>query len=312
MEGICLVLNHARHICLILESSSNYHLLIRLLIGLQQYSEMIYVFDILFESEQFELLLSIATTKNDEYLNAALFDYIKRHHPNNEHAFTSVSMNLNMHQEVAVMHRDAGDKLMKSLENQQSMLSSESSVTLQSLVRYYSDAADTFYLAGCCLQSEKCLKKARLVSLQLEFLQRNSPMIVLNLKPKNIHELLPKFESCWYAFIVADAYDEYSVWPACLIQQFICNKEPSANLYWEEFQQLISIDDQFILNTVKSLTKRHFSMIVPKNFEELLSQITDCTIIGLLQQVFTANDASLSSFYTIKESMYLLDRMQLV
>jgi hypothetical protein len=311
MEGICLVLEHARHISFLLNNLKNYTLLIRLLTGLQQYSEMIYVFDILFQSDQFDLLLTTISQINDELLNTALFDYIKRHHPNDEHTFTSISMNLNMHHELAMMYRDAGEKLLKNSQFNQQSSSADMSVTLQSLLQYYSDAADTFYLAGCCRQSEQCLKQARLISLQLDFMQRQPIIIILNLNSKQIRDLIPRFERCWYAFIIVDAYNEHSIWPFCLIEQFICNKNPSAINYWNEFQQLITIDDQFILTIGKNLIKKNFNLISIKNFQEILSRITDSTIINRLQQLLlTNNDENYSNLFTSIDSPYILDTIR--
>jgi hypothetical protein len=310
MEGICSVLDHARHIAFLLHELNNYTLLIHLLMGLQQYSEMIYIFDILFQSDQFDLLLSTISNYNDERLNTALFDYIKRHHPNDEHTFTSISMNLNMHHELAIMYRDAGEKLLKTFQFNQQSSSADMSVTLQSLLQYYSDAADTFYLAGCCRQSEQCLKQTRLISLQLDFLQRQPMLIILNLNSKQIRDLLPRFERCWYAFIIADAYNEHSTWPYCLIEQFICNKNPSAIIYWNEFQQLITIDDQFILTIGKNLSKKNFNSIATKNFEEILSYITDSSVLNRLQQLLTVNDDNYSNLFTSIDSPYILDTVR--
>jgi hypothetical protein len=310
MEGICLVLEHARHISYLLNDLNHYTLLIRLLLGLQQYSEMIYVFDLLFQSDQFDLLLTTISQINDERLNTALFDYIKRHRPNDEHTFTSISMNLNMHHELAMMYRDAGEKLLKTSQFNQQSSSADMSVTLQSLLQYYSDAADTFYLAGCCRQSEQCLKQARLISLQLDFLQKQSLLIILNLNSKQIYDLLPRFERCWYAFIIADAYNEHSIWSTCLIEQFICNKNPNAMNYWNEFQQLITIDDQFILTIGKNLLKKTFNSISIKNFQEILSYITDSTILNRLQQLLTTNDNNYANLFTSIDSPYLLDTIR--
>ena len=310
MEGICLVLDHARHVAFLLGDLEAYTLLIRLLVGLQQYSEMIYIFDMLFQSDQFDLLLSTISNKNDECLNTALFDYIKRHHPNDEHTFTSISMNLNMHHELAVMYRDAAEKLLKTLQLNQQISTADMSVTLQSLLQYYSDAADTFYLAGCCRQSDLCMKQARLVSLQLEFMQKQTIVIILNLNIKQIRDLLPRFERCWHAFIVADAYNEHSVWSLCLIEQFICNKNPSAMTYWSEFQQLVLIDDSLVLTIGKNLAKKTFNSISVKNFQEILSLITDSSVLIRLQQQLTTIDANFSNLFTSMDSSYILDMIR--
>jgi hypothetical protein len=219
-------------------------------------------------------------------------------------------MNLNMHHELAMMHRDAGEKLLKTFYVNPQSSSADLSVTLQSLLQYYSDAADTFYLAGCCRQSEQCLKQTRLISLQLDFLQRQPMLIILNLNSKQIRDLLPRFERCWYAFIIADAYNEHSTWSYCLIEQFICNKNPSAIIYWNEFQQLITIDDQFILTIGKNLSKKNFNSIATKNFEEILSYITDSSVLNRLQQLLTANDDNYSNLFTSIDSPYILDTVR--
>jgi hypothetical protein len=219
-------------------------------------------------------------------------------------------MNLNMHHELAIMYRDAGEKLLKTFQFNQQASSADMSVTLQSLLQYYSDAADTFYLAGCCRQSEQCLKQARLISLQLEFIPKQPILIILNLSSKQIGDLLPRFERCWYAFIIADAYDEHKLWSHCLIEQFICNKTPNAIKYWEEFQQLISIDDQFIFTIGKNLLQKNFNLINIKNFQEILSQITDSSILIRLQQLLTTKDSNYSNLFTSIDSPYILDTIR--
>lgn len=310
MEGICLVLEHVRHLAFSLNESGGHQLLIRLLLGLQQYSEMIYVFDMLFQSDQFDLLLSTISNVKDERLNTALFDYVKRHHPNDEHTFTSISMNLNMHHELAMMHRDAGEKLLKTLQYSQIYSSPDVSITLQSLLQYYSDAADTFYLAKCFRQSEQCLKQARLLSLQLELLQRQQGLVVLNLNAKQISELLPSLDRCWHAFIIADAYGQHSLWPHCIVEQFVCNKSSNANLYWDEFKQLISIDDQFIYNVGEYLSNKITNSIITKNFQEILSYATDSVVLRRIQQLFVKSEKSYTNLFSSIDSPYVLDTIR--
>lgn len=315
MEGICLVLNHAHYIASYLNELNYYELLIHLLIGLQQYSEMLYVFDMLFQANQLHLLLAKINSESDQSLNIALFDYIKRHHPNDAHTFTSISMNLAMHHELAMMYRDAGEKLLKTFQYNQQMPSSspaEMSVTIQSLFQYYSDAADTFYLAGCCRQSEQCLKQARLISLQLEFMQKQPLLIILNVNTKQIRDLLPRLERCWHAFIVADAYNEHSLWPICLIEQFICNKNPHALQYWDEFQQLITIDDQFILTIGKILVQKNHNTISKKHFDEILLHIKSIDTLYHLQQFLISADKNYSNIFTPIDSPYIYDKIRIM
>ncbi|CAF1522852.1 unnamed protein product, partial [Adineta steineri] len=105
------------------------------------------------------------------------------------------------------------------------------------------------------------------------------------LNSKQIYEVLPRLEHCWHAFIIADAYNEHTLWSHCLIEQFICNKTSNAMKYWEEFQQLILIDDQLILTMGKHLLKKNFNTISSKNFQEIISYITDSNILNRLQQI---------------------------
>lgn len=310
MEGICLVLEHARHISYLLDERNLYSLLIRLLIGLEQYSEMIYAFDLLFKSKQFDNLLITISQINDERMNTALIDYIKRYHPNDKLAFTSISMNLNMHHELAMMHQDAGKNLLESSQFHPQLPPGDMSVTLQSLFQYYSDAADTFYLAGCCRQSELCLKQARLCSLQIDFLQKSPIVIILKLNAAQLRDLLPRLERCWHAFIIADAYNEHSFWPLCLIEQFLCTKYANGKDYWNEFQQLVPIDDQLILNIGKNLVKKNFNSISAKNFQEILSFVMDSNVLYRLQELLTRNDKNYSDLFTSMDSPYLLDTMR--
>mgnify|MGYP001029231326 FL=1 len=311
MEGICIVLEHARHLCYMLNDIANYQLLIRLLLGLQQYSEMIYAFDLLFQSEQFDNLLTTISQINDERLNAALFDYIKRYHPTDEHTFTSISMNLNMHHELAMMYRDAGEKLLKTSQFTAQSSTVDMSVSLQSLLQYYSDAADTYFLAGCCRQSEQCLRQARIISLQLEFLRQQPILILLNLNSKQVRDLLPKFDRCWDAFIVADAYGEHTMWPQCLVDQFICNKSSNAFNYWNEFQRLIPVDDQFVGALGRILSKKTLNTIAVKNFQEVLEHIDDISSLNRLQQLLISTDNNFSNIFTSIDSPYVLDSIRI-
>ncbi|CAF1243376.1 unnamed protein product [Adineta steineri] len=70
-------------------------------------------------------------------------------------------------------------------------------------------------------------------------MQKQPIIIILNLNPKLIHKLLPRFEHCWHAFIIANTYNEHTLWSYRLIEQLICNKTSNAIKYWEVFEQLI-------------------------------------------------------------------------
>lgn len=59
-----------------LAANSDYHSMMRLLTGIGRYSEMTYIFDILREHQEFEVLLSKGIEKNPQ-LRIALLDSLK-------------------------------------------------------------------------------------------------------------------------------------------------------------------------------------------------------------------------------------------
>ncbi|CAF1066829.1 unnamed protein product [Adineta steineri] len=64
---------------------------------------------------------------------------------------------------------------------------------------------------------------------------------------------------------------------------------------------------QLILTIGETLLKKHFSTISSKNFQEIISYITDSNILNRLQQILTTSDNNYSNLFTSIDSPYLLD-----
>jgi len=178
MEGISNVLQTCKLCATQLERAGEFNIMIRLLTGIGHFNEMTYIMDYLWNNHQFEMLFGKGIGKNDK-LRLALLDYLKRHHPNDHETYTMVTLNFTMHREIAIMLEEAAYQQLKLLENKEITQTSEILTDLQSILQYFSDAAQSFMKEDCVKQAESCIKKARLVALQINFLSRG--LIVINL-----------------------------------------------------------------------------------------------------------------------------------
>ena len=80
--------------------------------------------------------------------------------------------------------------------------------------------------------------------------------------------------------------------------------------YWQEFRQLIFIDDHFLLTVGNNLSKKNFNTIAVKNLQEVLSCVTDASSLLNIQQMLTTNDSNYSNLFTAIDSPYLLDTIR--
>ncbi len=51
---------------------------------------------------------------------------------------------------------------------------------MQSILQYFSDAAQSFIKEDCVRQAESCIRKARLIALQINFLSSNRIIVNMN------------------------------------------------------------------------------------------------------------------------------------
>ncbi len=143
MEGISNVLEASKQCASKLEKAREFNIMIRLLIGIDHFSEMTYIMDFLWNNQQFEMLFSKGIGKNDK-LRLALLDYLKRNHPNDNETYTMFTLNFTMHREIAVMLEEAAYEQLKLLENKQIENSSDILTDLQSILQYFGDAAQSY------------------------------------------------------------------------------------------------------------------------------------------------------------------------
>jgi spatacsin len=155
--------------------------------------------DFLWNNSQFEMLFGKGIGKNDK-LRLALLDYLKKNHPTDHETYTMVTLNFTMHREIAVMLEEAAYQQLKLLENKQIENTSEILTDLQSILQYFGDAAQSYMKEDCVKQAEVCIKKARLIALQISFLSSN--LIIVNLNSAAASKFIINHSNFWEASFI--------------------------------------------------------------------------------------------------------------
>lgn len=100
MEGISMVLKKCKSFTSMLDGLQDYNLMVRLLTGIARYTEMTYIFHILRQHEQFELLLRKGSRK-DGGLKIALLEYLKKYCSDDVELYKIVALHFFLFSEIA-------------------------------------------------------------------------------------------------------------------------------------------------------------------------------------------------------------------
>lgn len=117
VENIGQILNHARSLIDKLLLDQQWILITRLTTGIQRYTEMSYVFELLKEHDQFEYLLRKGMDRLP-LLRQALLDFLRPNCLENRELFRLVALHFHMHAEVAGMWQDEANGLLKPIISQ--------------------------------------------------------------------------------------------------------------------------------------------------------------------------------------------------
>ncbi|KAK4021130.1 hypothetical protein OUZ56_003057 [Daphnia magna] len=117
VENIGQILNHARSFIDKLLLDQQWILITRLTTGIQRYTEMSYVFELLKEHDQFEYLLRKGMDRLP-LLRQALLDFLRPNCLENRELFRLVALHFHMHAEVAGMWQDEANSLLKPVISQ--------------------------------------------------------------------------------------------------------------------------------------------------------------------------------------------------
>ncbi|KAL8574758.1 hypothetical protein ACOMHN_035875 [Nucella lapillus] len=247
MEGISNVLRAARVCAQCLAGASQYHLMMRLLTGIGRYSEMTYIFDYLQQHHQFEMLLRKGIDKEDK-LKTAILDYLKRFHSDDKDTYSMVALNFSMYREIADMLDESGHRNLALLRDKPLDSNRETQDTLKKCIQYFGDAAESYAKDKCYMNTQKCLRWARLVNLQLHLL--GSGVKVINLTPEEVKAFVASHPSFLEAYVVTEAYGRAVDWSDSLFNHVLMSADMR---YLQDFRTYVKLTPSLIENTLYKL-----------------------------------------------------------
>uniref|UniRef100_A0AAQ5Z462 Spatacsin C-terminal domain-containing protein n=1 Tax=Amphiprion ocellaris TaxID=80972 RepID=A0AAQ5Z462_AMPOC len=298
MEGIVRVLQAARHLSHdYLAPGEHYSLLVRLLTGIGRYNEMTYIFDLLHQNHCFEMLLR----KKSSSLKTALLEYIKRCLPADSEKHNMVALCFSMRREIGENHEMAARTQLKMIESQAWVVTPDLKNSLVKVLGLLKDAAESFSKDSCVRQASRCVRTAKLVALQLHFLNSGSDLCIISLRPTELLNAVMMLPQCYQVFVVSEAYNYNPDWAEILYQKVILKGD---FLYLEEFKRHRSLTSNLFEDIFKSMP----SSIIP-NVKRLLTHCDDVYSRYRLAYQQNLYDITKTLLQDTKTSNYLNDRL---
>ncbi|KAM9495528.1 spatacsin [Clarias gariepinus] len=306
MEGIVKVLQAARHLSHThLAHGERYGLLVRLLTGIGRYNEMTYIFDLLNQNHRFEMLLRKKVESNTR-LKTALLDYIKRCLPGDSEKYNMVALCFSMRREIGENHEGAARTQLKLIESQPWVVTPELKSSLEKVLFLLKDAAESYSKDSCMRQALRCVKMAKLITLQLHFLNHGQDHRVVNLRSSEILNAMMPLPRCYQSFIVAEAYDYSPDWAEILYQKVILKGDFS---YLEEFKLHRPLPASLFEEISKKLIVNKPPNTVSQNLKKLLQYCENVYTCYKLAYDHNFVDVANTLLQDSKTSSYLNDRL---
>uniref|UniRef100_A0A8B9J5N4 Spatacsin C-terminal domain-containing protein n=1 Tax=Astyanax mexicanus TaxID=7994 RepID=A0A8B9J5N4_ASTMX len=313
MEGIVKVLQAARHLShKHLAHGEGYGLLVRLLTGIGRYNEMTYVFDLLNQNHRFEMLLRKKVESNTR-LKTALLDYLKRCLPGDSEKHNMVALCFSMRREIGENHEGAARTQLKLIESQPwgerhgLAVTPELKSGLEKVLFLLKDAVESYSKDSCMRQALRCVKLAKLITLQLHFLNHGQDHRVVNLRPPELLNAIVALPRCYQAFVVAEAYDYSPDWAEVLYQKVILKGDFS---YLEEYKQHRQLSANLFDEISKKLLKNKPPNSASQNLKKLLQHCEDVYTHYELAYNHKFIDVANMLLQDSKTNSYLSDRLK--
>ncbi|XP_055048044.2 spatacsin isoform X1 [Misgurnus anguillicaudatus] len=306
MEGIVRVLQAARHLSHThLAHGEGYGLLVRLLTGIGRYNDMTYIFDLLHQNHRFEMLLRKKVESNVR-LKTALLDYIKRCLPGDSEKHNMVALCFSMCREIGENHEAAARTQLKIIESQPWAITGDLKNALVKVMTLLKDAAESYSKDSCVRQAVKCVKLAKLVTLQLYFMNHGQEQRVINLRPAELHSTIVTLPRCYQAFVLAEAYDYSPDWAEVLFHKIILNGE---FIYLEEFKRHRSLPTSLFEEISKKMLHHNPPASSSQNLKKLLSHCEDVYVHYKLAYEHKFLDVANMLLQDSKTNSFLNDRL---
>uniref|UniRef100_T1ILE3 Spatacsin C-terminal domain-containing protein n=1 Tax=Strigamia maritima TaxID=126957 RepID=T1ILE3_STRMM len=202
-EGIAMVLHHAHQLTTMMDVSHS-ALAVRLLTGIERYNEMLYVFDLLMEWDQFELLLKKGMDKL-YFFKTSLLDYLWRFRHTDVQRFMMTAVRF-------CLYREMGDMIHSTAKKQMEQASGEQD--FDQILQDLAEAAESYSKAGCHRHAQKCCRLAELVALQVYFLP--SDKRILGLREEQVDKFISYHPEFYESYLVSCAYEAKTDWATAI------------------------------------------------------------------------------------------------
>jgi hypothetical protein len=246
--------------------NKNFKLLVRLVTGTKQYSNLTYVLDILVKSDCFEMLLakniyqstssegsSGSEDEDRRELAISLYNFLKSNYPTHTEKMKLLFLRFTMYREYADILQE---RAWAALNGTKSRL--DPNYLLQAMDLFL-EAATNYAKEKAFVLERKCLDMARLVELQFELVDAR----VVNLKPDQALQFAMIWPDFNQSHIVVCAYNlinSVSDWVDVLHHQTVM----MANFaFLEEFLANVEVDD--ITDLFTKIVKKHKAEVVAGN-----------------------------------------------
>ncbi|XP_067827395.1 spatacsin [Heptranchias perlo] len=304
MEGITRVLQAARHLShKHLAPNEEYSLMVRLVTGIGRYNDMTYIFDLLHENHRFEMLLRKNVESNGN-LKTALLDYIKRCLPGDSEKHNMVAFCFSMCREIGENHEGAARVQLKIIESQPWEVTPELKKSLVKVLTFLKDAAESYSKDSCIRRASQCVKLAKLVTLQLHFLNNNQDVQLINLQRNDLMPRILSLPRFYQAAIVAEAYDFVPDWAEVLYQHVIVHGE---FVYLEEFKQQHRLQHSLFEEISNKFKQHKGDAAASQNLKRLLQYCEDIYLFYKLAYEHNFTDIANKLLKEPQTSCYLND-----
>ncbi|XP_046889233.1 spatacsin isoform X4 [Hypomesus transpacificus] len=311
MEGIVRVLQAARHLSHThLAHSDSYSLLVRLLTGIGRYNDMTYIFDLLNQNHRFEMLLRKNVESQNAGLKTALLDYLRRCLPGDSEKHNMVALCFSMRREIGENHEGAAHTQLKLIQSQEGAqpwaVTPELKSSLLKVLTLLKDAAESYSKDSCVRQAARCVRMAKLVTLQLHFLNQGQEQRVINLRPSDLLKTIIALPRCYQGFVVAEAYDYSPDMAELLYQKVVVSGDFS---YLEEFSRLRPLPPSLFEDISKKMIHNKPPSSAGQNMKRLLQHCDDVYTYYKLAYEHKFFDVANMLLQDSKTSSYLNDRL---
>ncbi|KAF0040785.1 hypothetical protein F2P81_006683 [Scophthalmus maximus] len=135
-------------------------------------------------------------------LKTALLDYIKRCLPADSEKHNMVALCFSMRREIGENHEMAARTQLKIIESQAWVVTPDLKSSLVKVLGLLKDAAESFSKDSCVRQATRCVRTAKLVALQLHFLNQGSDVRVINLRPEELLSAVVTLPRCYQKVVL--------------------------------------------------------------------------------------------------------------